>query len=43
MDIKPIRNGADYRAALREIEKLLDSQPGTPEDDRMAPASPRIF
>jgi antitoxin component HigA of HigAB toxin-antitoxin module len=35
MDIKPIRDDADYQAALREIEKLLDSQPGTPEDDWM--------
>ena len=35
MDIKPIRNEADYQAALKEIEKLMESQPGTPEGDRM--------
>lgn len=35
MEIKPIRNEADYDAALKEIEKLFESQPGTPEGDRM--------
>jgi HTH-type transcriptional regulator / antitoxin HigA len=35
MDIKPIRTEADYEAAMKEIEKLLDSQPGTPDGDRM--------
>ncbi len=35
MDIKPIRSDADYEAALKEIENLADSQPGTPEGDRM--------
>ncbi len=35
MEIKPIRNETDYQAALQEIEKLLDSQLGTPEGDRM--------
>ncbi|MCI0519630.1 MAG: transcriptional regulator [Chloroflexi bacterium] len=35
MDIKPVRSEADYRAALKEIEKLMDSQPGTPQGDRM--------
>lgn len=35
MDIKPIRNTADYEAALQEVEKLLDAQPGTPEGDRL--------
>lgn len=35
MDIKPIRNEADYEASLKEIEALMDSQPGTPEGDRM--------
>jgi len=35
MEIKPIRNEADYQAALKEIEKLIESQPGTPEGDRM--------
>ncbi|MDD1748740.1 MAG: helix-turn-helix domain-containing protein [Methanothrix sp.] len=35
MEIKPIRSEADYEAALKEIERLMESQPGTPEGDRM--------
>ena len=35
MDIKPIRSEADYQAALKEIDKLIVSQPGTPDGDRM--------
>jgi HTH-type transcriptional regulator / antitoxin HigA len=35
MEIKPIRSEADYEAALKEIEILVNSQPGTPEGDRM--------
>jgi len=35
MEIKPIRSEADYEAALKEIETLVSSQPGTPEADRM--------
>lgn len=35
MDIKPIRTEADYQATLKEVDKLLDSQPGTPAGDRM--------
>lgn len=35
MEIKPIRSEADYQAALKEIERLIDSQPGTPEGDLM--------
>jgi HTH-type transcriptional regulator / antitoxin HigA len=35
MEIKPIRNEVDYQAALKEIERLFESQPGTPESDRM--------
>ncbi len=35
MEIKPIRSEVDYEAALKEIENLLGSQPGTPESDRM--------
>jgi HTH-type transcriptional regulator/antitoxin HigA len=35
MEIKPVRSEADHAAALKEIEKLLESQPGTPEGDRM--------
>jgi HTH-type transcriptional regulator/antitoxin HigA len=35
MDIKPIRSEADYQAALKEIEKLMESQLDAPEGDRM--------
>jgi HTH-type transcriptional regulator/antitoxin HigA len=35
MEIKPIRSETDYEAALKEIEALVNSQPGTPEGDRM--------
>jgi len=30
MEIKPIRSETDYQATLKEVEKLLESQPGTP-------------
>lgn len=35
MDIKPIHTEADYEAALQEVDQLLDTQPGTPEGDRL--------
>ena len=35
MDIKPIRTENDYRAALQEIEMLMDAQPGSPAEDRL--------
>jgi HTH-type transcriptional regulator/antitoxin HigA len=35
MDIKPIRTESDYQAGLKDIEKMLDSLPGTPEADRL--------
>lgn len=35
MEIKPIRSEADYQTALKEIEKLMDSQSGTPDGDRL--------
>ena len=35
MEIRPIRSEADYQAALKEIDSLIESQPGTPEGDRM--------
>lgn len=35
MEIRPIRSEDDHKAALEEIEKLMASQPGTPEGDRM--------
>jgi HTH-type transcriptional regulator/antitoxin HigA len=34
MDIRPIRSEADYRAALTEVERLWDAEPGTPEGDQ---------
>lgn len=33
MDIKPIRTEEDYEAALKEIERLWGTEPGTPEGD----------
>jgi HTH-type transcriptional regulator/antitoxin HigA len=33
--VRPVRNEADYRAALAEIDQLFDAEPGTPEDDRL--------
>ena len=35
MEIKPIRTEADYEAALKEIEKLMESQLGAPDGDRL--------
>lgn len=35
MDIRPIKTDVDYEATLCEIDGLLDSQPGTPEGDRL--------
>jgi HTH-type transcriptional regulator/antitoxin HigA len=35
MEIKPIRNEADYQAMLHEIENLFEAQPGTPDGDRL--------
>ncbi len=35
MVIRPIRTKADYRAALKEAERLWDANPGTPEGDRV--------
>jgi HTH-type transcriptional regulator / antitoxin HigA len=33
MRIRPIRTRADYRAALKEVERLWDADPGTSEGD----------
>lgn len=33
MRIRPIRTKADYRAALKEVERLWDANPGTPAGD----------
>src|ERR1035438_6723639 len=35
MEIKPIKNEADYLSALREIELLFDAAHDTPEGDRL--------
>jgi HTH-type transcriptional regulator / antitoxin HigA len=34
MDIKPIRTEADYEAALAEVERLWEAEPGTADGDR---------
>jgi HTH-type transcriptional regulator / antitoxin HigA len=35
MQIRPIRNDKDHRAALAEIEKLWGAASGTPEGDKL--------
>jgi HTH-type transcriptional regulator / antitoxin HigA len=35
MDVIPIKTRRDYRRALKEIEGLMDAEPGTPEGDRL--------
>jgi HTH-type transcriptional regulator/antitoxin HigA len=35
MEIKPIKNEDDHLSALSEIERLLDSRPGSADFDRM--------
>jgi HTH-type transcriptional regulator/antitoxin HigA len=35
MDIRPIRTKADHRAALKEVERLWEANPGTPDGDRV--------
>ena len=35
MHIRPIKTKADHRAALKEIERLMDAKPGTPAGDRL--------
>jgi len=35
MEIRPIRTEEDYRAALRQIERVMDAAPDTPEGDRL--------
>src|SRR6266545_8048031 len=35
MKIRPIRTKADYRAALKEAERLWHAEPGTPQGDRV--------
>jgi HTH-type transcriptional regulator/antitoxin HigA len=33
--LRPIRDDGDYERALREVERLWDAPPGSPEDDRL--------
>ena len=35
MQIRPVKTKADHRAALKEIERLMDAKPGTPAGDRL--------
>lgn len=35
MDIRPIRNEADYRSTLKEIESLMEAELGTPEGKKL--------
>ncbi len=35
MNIKPVRTKADYRAALKEIETLMNARANTPEGERL--------
>jgi HTH-type transcriptional regulator/antitoxin HigA len=35
MEIKPIRTEKDYNRALKNIEELFDSKPGTSENDML--------
>ncbi|CAN5747156.1 DNA-binding protein [soil metagenome] len=35
MKIAPVRSETDYDAALREIDRLMDAEPGTPRGDRL--------
>jgi HTH-type transcriptional regulator/antitoxin HigA len=35
MDIRPIRNEEDRRAALQEIERLWNAEPGTDDGDKL--------
>lgn len=35
MDIEPIRTEKEYEAALKEIERFFNAEPGTPEGDRL--------
>lgn len=35
MEIRPIKTETDYEAALKEIERLFEAVPDTPEGDRL--------
>lgn len=35
MNIRPIKTKTDHRAALKEVERLWEAEPGTPDGDRV--------
>jgi HTH-type transcriptional regulator/antitoxin HigA len=35
MDIKPIRNEADYQEAIAELDRLWGAEPNTPQGDKL--------
>jgi HTH-type transcriptional regulator/antitoxin HigA len=35
MQIKPIKSDRDYRAALKQIDRLMDAAPNTPRGDEL--------
>ncbi len=35
MVIKPIKNHRDYERALKEVDRLMDAKPNTPQGDRL--------
>jgi HTH-type transcriptional regulator/antitoxin HigA len=35
LDVRPIRTKADHRWALKEVERLWEADPGTPDGDRV--------
>ena len=35
MEIRPIHTESDHESALKEIENLMESMPGTPKGDRL--------
>ena len=43
MNIRPIRNDTDLADALREIERIFQAEPGTPDADKLrsSPSSSR--
>lgn len=43
MEVKPIRTEADYQAALKEIDMLLDAEPHSPETDRLEVLSSLVW
>src|SRR5207247_8934914 len=35
MHIRPVKTKVDHRAALKQIDRLMDAKPGTPAGDRL--------